>query len=77
MAMESQAHAQKMQHQEQAAMIKSASDIQMANIFSAAERAKAQQGLVQKDQAHQQKMSQQKEAASSQNSKSKSGKPTK
>ena len=77
MAMESQAHAQKMQHQEQAAMIKAASDIQMANIFSAAERAKAQQGLVQKDQAHQQKMSQQKEAASSQNSKSKSGKPTK
>ena len=77
MAMESQAHAQKMQHQEQAAMIKSASDIQMANIFSAAERAKAQQGLVQKDQAHQQKMSQQKEAESSQNSKSKSGKPTK
>jgi len=77
MAMEAQAHAQKMQQQGQQAMIKSASDIQMANIFSATERAKAQQSLVQQDEAHKQKMSQQKEATSSQNSKSKSGKPTK
>lgn len=78
MVMEAQAHAQKMQQQEESAIVKSASDIQMANIFSAAERTKAQQGLVQKEQAHQQKMSQQKEAAkSSQQMKSKSGKPTK
>jgi len=78
MMMEAQAHAQKMQQQEESAMIKSASDIQMANIFSAAERTKAQQGLVQKEQAHQQKMSQQKEAAkSSQTKNSKSGSGTK
>jgi len=78
MAMEAQAHAQKMQQQEESSMIKSASDIQMANIFSAAEHTKAQQSMVQSEQAHQQKMSQQKEAAkSSQQTKSKSGKPTK
>ena len=65
MAMEAQAHAQKMQQTEQSAMIKSASDIQMANIFSATERAKATQGLVQKQQAHEQKLSQQKEVAKS------------
>jgi chaperonin GroES len=65
MAMEAQAHAQKMQMQEQSAIVKSASDIQMANIFSAAERAKATQGLVQKQQAHEQKLSQQKEVAKS------------
>lgn len=78
LAMEAQAHAQKMQQQEQSAMIKAASDIQMANIFSATERTKAQQTIVHNEQAHQQKMTQQKEASKlSQNSNSKSGKPTK
>lgn len=79
MAMAQQAHAQKMQQQEESAMIKSASDIQMANIFSATERAKASQTLVNNQQAHEQKLSQQKEVqkSQSQQSKSKSGKPAK
>jgi hypothetical protein len=73
--MEAQEHAQKMQHQEQQAMVKAASDIQMANIFQASERAKAQQTLVNNDQAHKQKLSQQKEVSksTSQSQKSKSG----
>jgi len=77
LAMEQQAHAQKMQAAQESAMIKSASDIQMANIFSATERAKASQTLVNNQQAHQQKMTQQKEVSKSQQSNSKSGKPTK
>lgn len=78
MAMEAQAHALKMQQQQESAQLKAASDIQMANIFSAAERTKAQQTVVHNEQQHQQKMSQQKEATKlSQNSNSKSGKPTK
>ena len=63
--MEAQAHAQKMQQQEQSAILKSASDIQMANIFSATERTKATQTLVNNQQAHNQKMTQQKEVAKS------------
>lgn len=77
MQMEAQAHAQKMQQQEQSALLKSASDIQMANIFSATERTKATQTLVNNQQAHNQKMTQQKEVSKSQQSNSKSGKPTK
>lgn len=78
MSMEAQAHALKMQQQQESAQIKAASDIQMANIFSAAERVKSQQTVVHKEQQHQQKMSQQKEASKlSQNTNSKSGKPTK
>jgi hypothetical protein len=78
MMMEAQAHAQKMQQQEESAMIKSASDIQMANIFSATERAKSQQMLVQKDQQHKQTLQQKKEQAkSSQTKNSKSGSGTK
>jgi len=76
MQMEAQAHAQKMQQQEQSAILKSASDIQMANIFSATERTKATQTLVNNQQAHNQKMTQQKEVSKSQQSNSKSGKPT-
>jgi len=76
MAMEQQAHAQKMQAQQESAMLKSASDIQMANIFSATERAKSTQTLVNKQEEHKQKLSQQKEVSKSQ-SNLKSGKPAK
>ena len=78
MAMDAQEHAQKMQHQEQQAQLKAASDIQMANIFTAAERAKSAQTLVNNQQAHEQKLSQQKEVSKSalQNQKSKNGSKT-
>ena len=78
MAMEAQSHAMKMQQETEKAQVQSASQIQMANIFSATERAKAQQALVQKDQAHQQKLQQTKETTKlSQTSNSKSGNKTK
>lgn len=76
MSMQQQEHAQKMQHQADSAQVKAASDIAMANIFAASERAKGQQQLVQSHQQHQQKMQQTKESSSSQNSKRPSGKPT-
>ena len=78
MAMEAQAHAQKMQMQQDSSITQAASDIQKANIFSATERVKAQQGMVQSDQQHQQKLQQMKEIKSTQSAKSsgKSGKTT-
>ena len=78
MAMEAQAHAQKMQMQQDSSITQAASDIQKANIFSATERVKTQQGMVQSDQQHQQKLLQMKEIKSTQSAKSsgKSGKTT-
>ena len=75
MQMRAQEHAQKMEHEAQAGQLKAASAAQMANIFSAAERMKSQQQMVQSDQQHQQKLQQSKESAKlqSQNQKSKSG----
>lgn len=82
MQMEAQAHAQKMQIESEKAQVKAASDIQMANIFAATERAKGQQTLVNNQDAHAQKMTQEKEKAKlvqkqSAASKSKTGKGTK
>ena len=75
MMMKEQEHAQEMQHSEQSAQVQAASEIQMANIFTAAERMKQSQALVQKDQAHKQTLQQTKEKAKlSQTSKSKTGK---
>ena len=71
--MKAEDHAQEMQQKREAGMLEAASGIQMANIFSATERMKSQQQLVQKDQAHQQKLQQTKEQQSLQNQKSKSG----
>lgn len=78
-AMEQQAHAMKMQQEQESMQLKAASQVQMANIFSATERMKSQQAMVQSDQQHQQKMAQTKESQSltSQNQKSKSGNNTK
>ena len=73
MAMEQQAHAMKMQQEQETAQVKAASQIQMANIFTATERAKSQQTLVQKDEQHKQNLQQTKEKATLQNQKSQSG----
>ena len=76
MMMKQQQHAQEMQHQEESAQVKAASEIQMANIFTAAERMKQSQALVQKDQQHEQKLQQTKESnklKQSQTSNSKTG----
>jgi chaperonin GroES len=73
MQMQAQQHAQKMAHEQEAGQLKAASAAQMANIFSATERMKSQQQMVQSDQQHSQKLQQAKETASlsqSQNSKS-------
>jgi chaperonin GroES len=78
MQMKQQEHAQKMEHQAQSAQVKAASDIAMSNVYSATERAKGQQQLVQKDQQHHQKMTQVKESQKlSQNKNSTSGDKTK
>ena len=50
-----------MQMQQDSSITQAASDIQKANIFSATERVKAQQGMVQSDQQHQQKLQQMKQ----------------
>lgn len=78
MQMRAQEHAQKMEHEAQASQLKAASAAQMANIFSATERMKNQQQMVQSDQQHQQKLQQTKEnnKLQSQNQKSKSGSPS-
>lgn len=76
MQMKQAEHAQKMQHQQQSAQVKAASDIAMANIFAATERAKGQQAVVNSQQQHQQKMQQTKESQSLQKQKSKSGNNT-
>lgn len=74
MQMQAQQHAQKMSHEQEAGQLKAASAAQMANIFSATERMKSQQQMVQSDQQHSQKLQQAKETASlSQNQNSKSG----
>jgi hypothetical protein len=76
MQMKQAEHAQKMQHQEDSAKIKAASDLAMANIFASTERAKGQQQLVQSQQQHQQSLQQSKETKSLQNQKSQSGSST-
>jgi len=76
MQMKQAEHAQKMQHQEDSAKIKAASDLAMANIFASTERAKGQQQLVQSQQQHQQSLQQSKETKSSQNQKLQSGSST-
>lgn len=73
MAMQQQAHAMKMQQEQESATVKAASQIQMANIFTATERAKSQQTLVQKDEQHKQNLQQTKEKTTLQNQKSPSG----
>jgi chaperonin GroES len=67
MQMKQQAHAQKMQQQGEQTVVKAASDIAMANVFTATERAKGQQKLVQGQQQHEQKMAQTKELTSASN----------
>lgn len=78
MQMKAAEHAQKMQHQQETAQIKAASDIAMSRIFSAQAAGKAQQDLTANAQMHEQKLSQAKENSKlqSQNQKSKSGKTT-
>jgi len=76
MQMKQAEHAQKMQHQEDSAKIKAASDLAMANIFASTERAKGQQQLVQSQQQHQQSLQQSKETKSLQNQNSQSGNST-
>lgn len=63
MQMQQQEHAQKMQNMQETAMVKSASDIAMANIFASTERAKAQQTVANTQQAHNQKMVNEQEKA--------------
>lgn len=87
MQMEQQMHAQKMEQEAQKTQLKAASELAMANVFSATERAKGQQTLVNNQQAHQQKMQQteesgklqiqqQKAKAAASPSSKKSGSPT-
>lgn len=76
MQMKQAEHAQKMQHQADAAKIKAVSDLQMANIFASTERAKGQQQLMQQQQAHQQSLQQSKETQKLQTQKSQSGSST-
>ena len=75
-AMKAEEHAMDMQQTAEKSMLEASSQVQLANIFSATERMKSQQALVQRDQEHSQKMAQQKEAQSLQKNRSKSGKPT-
>ncbi len=81
MAMDQQEHAQKMQMEQEKSMLKASSDIAMANIFTATERAKSAQTLQNKQVEHQQKLQQTKEsnklAQQAAASKSKSGSKTK
>lgn len=75
--MKQQEHAQKMQQQIESTRVKAASDIAMANVYAATERAKGQQTLAQNQQSHAQKMQQTKESQKlSTKQNSKSGKPT-
>ena len=61
MVMKQQEHAQKMQQQQEAAQLKAASDIQMANIYSATARQKAMTDLSVNEAMGEQKLSQAKE----------------
>lgn len=76
--MKQQEHAQKMQQQIESTRVKAASDIAMANVYAATERAKGQQTLAQNQQSHAQKMQQTKESQklAQQQKKSASGNPT-
>lgn len=56
MAMEAQSHAQEMQMEQEKTMVKASSEIAMARVFQATEKAKGQQTLQNNQQAHQQKM---------------------
>jgi chaperonin GroES len=79
LAMKEQEHAQKMEHAAQSAQLKAASDVQMTNIFAAAERAKAMTAIETTRAVGQEKVTQAKELAKSksQNKSSSTGKATK
>jgi chaperonin GroES len=66
MVMEQQSHAQEMQNKAQSAQLEAASKIQMSEIFAADAKAKAIQGVTQRDMQHRQAMQQSKEKAQSQ-----------
>lgn len=81
MQMEQQKHAMEMQHLQESTQLKAASEVQMANIFAATERAKAVQGVQNQQMIHEQKMSQEKEktklAATTQSKSGSNSKPQK
>lgn len=68
MAMKQQEHAQDMQHMQESAQVKAASDIQMANIFSATAKQKAATDLQINEAKGQQQLQQAKEKQKLQNS---------